>query len=214
MTEKKAEAKKKRSAADKANYGFGFDPKASQNHFYVVIPPRASLKSEREKQRVQVYERFKWTDTSAETSEVSVQDDKENSFPDGQKLEPADVLRIEVPYHKWEALANDVAGEFNARLKADHKKIGKFSGNVPLEKMFGKELMVLLWAIENVEPVGISRAVTNWKGLQPEERWWLYTMTNASTGGIHDGKLGWRMALHYALCFNPIMETSQTEMLI
>ena len=214
MTVKKEQTKEKRPVTAKAIYGFGFDPKASQNHFYVVIPPRASLKSEREKQRVQVYERFAWTDTSTETSGNPVAGDKETILPDGQKLEPADVLRIEVPYHKWEALANDVAGEFNARLKADHKKVGKFSGNVPLEKMFGKELMVLLWAIENVEPIGISRAVTNWKGLQPEERWWLYTMTNASTGGIHDGRLGWRMALHYALCFNPIMETSQTEMAI
>ena len=51
------------------------------------------------------------------------------------------------------------------------------------------------------------RAIRNWKGLMPEERWWLYTTTNASTGGLNDRK-GWRTALRYALCENPIYEYS------
>ena len=54
----------------------------------------------------------------------------------------------------------------------------------------------------------IPTAIRNWMGLQPEERWWLYTMTNASTGGINDKK-GWRTALRYALCENPVNESDQ-----
>ena len=54
----------------------------------------------------------------------------------------------------------------------------------------------------------IPTAIRNWKGLMPEERWWLYTMTNASTGHIKDKK-GWRIALRYALCENPIEENPQ-----
>jgi hypothetical protein len=33
-------------------------------------------------------------------------------------------------------------------------------------------------------------------------------MTNASTGGINDKK-GWRTALRYALCENPVDESNQ-----
>jgi hypothetical protein len=58
------------------------------------------------------------------------------------------------------------------------------------------------------DPAVISRAVRNWKGLMPEERWWLYTMTNAATGGLRDNN-GWRKALRYALCENPVVERQE-----
>ena len=106
-----------------------------------------------------------------------------------------------------------MAKEFNTRLKQDKKPIGKFAvGGTPLEKLLGKELMVLLWGIENNDPAGIPTAMRNWLGLQPEERWWLYTMTNASTGRINDKK-GWRTALRYALCENPTDDDPQTALL-
>jgi hypothetical protein len=51
----------------------------------------------------------------------------------------------------------------------------------------------------------ISTAVRNWLGLAPEERWWLYTMTNASTGhALNDRNKGWRKAIRFALTENPI----------
>ena len=62
--------------------------------------------------------------------------------------------------------------------------------------------------IQDNDPSGIPTACRNWLGLQPEERWWLYTMTNASTGGINDKK-GWRTALRYILCENPVDESNQ-----
>lgn len=77
-----------------------------------------------------------------------------------------------------------------------------------MERLFGKELMLLLWGIEDSDPSVIPKAISNWKGLMPEERWWLYTMTNASTGGLTDRK-GWRIALRYALCDTPILENPQ-----
>src|SRR5438105_1198865 len=36
---------------------------------------------------------------------------------------------------------------------------------------------------------------------EPEERWWLYTMTAAATGLAHQTGMGWRGALRQALCF-------------
>ena len=77
-----------------------------------------------------------------------------------------------------------------------------------MERLFGKELMLLLWGIEDSDPSVNPTAISNWKGRMPEERRWLYTMTNASTGGLKDRK-GWRSALRYALCDTPILENPQ-----
>jgi len=123
-----------------------------------------------------------------------------------------DVLRIEISKHKWNKISDELTAEFNKRLRKDKIKAGRFIiGGTPVEKLFGKELMVLLWGIEDCDPSVIPTAIRNWKGLMPEERWWLYTMTNASTGRIKDKK-GWRIALRYALCENPIEENPQINM--
>lgn len=167
-------------------YGFGVNPIQSTNHFYILIP---KLNTE----MVQVFERFNWTDAEE------------------QKMEKSDILRIEISKHKWNKISADLTTEFNSRLKKDKIKMGKFSvGGTAVEKLFGKELMVLLWSIEDCDPSVIPTAIRNWKGLMPEERWWLYTMTNASTGHIKDKK-GWRIALRYALCENPIEENPQSS---
>lgn len=167
-------------------YGFGVNPEFSTNHFYVLIP---KINSE----NVQIYERFKWKDALE------------------QKLEREDILRIEISKYKWNKISNDLTVEFNTRLKKDKIKVGRFIiGGTPVEKLFAKELMVLLWGIEDCDPSVIPTAIRNWKGLMPEERWWLYTMTNASTGHIKDKK-GWRIALRYALCENPVEENPQTN---
>jgi hypothetical protein len=165
-------------------YGFGVNPKLTLNHFYVLIPSKNN-------EMVQIYERFNWDDS------------------DEQTVGKTDILKLEISKHKWNKLSSDVAAEFNARLKKEKIKTGRFTlGGNPIERLLGKELMVLLWSIEDSDPAVIPTAIRNWKGLMPEERWWLYTMTNASTGQINDKK-GWRIALRYALCENPIEEKSQ-----
>jgi hypothetical protein len=45
----------------------------------------------------------------------------------------------------------------------------------------------------------VPQALRNWLALKPEERWWLYGMTVAGSGGINDTEQGWRVALRYAL---------------
>jgi len=177
----------------KETYGFGVNPTQSKNHFFVLCPPKGpDMKTS---QFIQIYERFSWTED------------------DEQVLDAADVLRLEVSRHKWNKVKAALTNEFNARLKKEGLKTGKFQqyGGTPVERLFGKELMVLLWGIEDSDPSMISTAIRNWKGLLPEERWWLYTMTNAATGGIHDKK-GWRRALRFALCENPVVERTLLNM--
>lgn len=163
--------------------GFGYNPGESENHFYVDMEP--------DKQGdVLIYERFKWDD--AET----------------QRIRGKDILKLRISKYKWNKFQKEMASEFNRRLKEEKKPAGRFSAGTPVEKQMGKEMMVLLWGIENSDPSVIPTAIRNWLGLLPEERWWLYTMTNASTGHINDKK-GWRMALRYALCDNPIPDNNQ-----
>ena len=177
----------------KQTYGFGVDPAQSENHFFVLISPKEPFMTS--SPPVQVYERFSWTAEGEQT------------------LDPADKLRMEISKHKWGEVKAALTAEFNFRLKKDGLKAGKFSaeGGTPVERLFGKEMMVLLWAIEDSDPSVISTAVRNWKGLLQEERWWLYTMTNAATGELHDKK-GWRKALRYALCENPVIERKQLSL--
>ena len=192
----------------KRTYGFGVDPTETENHFFVVIPPKNS------QEQIEIYERFQWTPKGLSPEKlIELAGNKDSLepvvFSDGQIIQNSDVLRMQISRHKWGKVSKDLAAEFNARLKEKKIKTGRFAtGGTPVERLFGKELMLLLWGIEDSDPSVIPTAISNWKGLMPEERWWLYTMTNASTGGLTDRK-GWRIALRYALCDTPILENPQ-----
>jgi hypothetical protein len=123
---------------------------------------------------------------------------------------PETVLRCEAPRLVWDTVAGEARAEFNRRLRAEGKAVGRWGAEeTSIQRLFGKELLVLLWAIEapEVRPEEIPVAVRNWLGLKPEERWWLYTMTAAATGLAHQIGLGWRAALRHALCFGTRQDT-------
>jgi hypothetical protein len=117
---------------------------------------------------------------------------------------PETIMRCEAARDVWEAASPEARAEFNRRLKAEDKPAGRWGADdTAVQRLFGKELLVLLWAIEapDVRREEIGVAIRNWHGLKPEERWWLYTMTAAATGLGHQTGMGWRGALRLALCF-------------
>lgn len=129
--------------------------------------------------------------------------------PNEREWAPDCILRAVVPKPKWDIVSGEIRLEFNKRLKADRKKIGSWSqGNNGVQRLFGKEMLVLLWAIEpnDVNTEQCEVAIRNWLGLKPEERWWLYTMTAATTGVASQVSVGWRGALTKALCFGTKLE--------
>lgn len=90
--------------------------------------------------------------------------------------------------------------DFNARLKEHNLRVSAWKvGENPVDRLLGKELCVLAWAVEGMNMENIPVAVRNWLALRPEERWWLFGMTAMTTGGINDGNRGWRLALRHAL---------------
>jgi hypothetical protein len=116
--------------------------------------------------------------------------------------------KVEISAYKWQCVAEDVRAEFNRRLRAAGLKASAWkSGENRLAAYLGKELVLLLWAIEDADPSRISNAMANWQGLAPEERWWLYTTINAATGHASAGRgRGWRKAIGIAFTENPITE--------
>ncbi len=178
---------------------FGFVPAQSEHHFVVVIPRS-------KKQEVTVHELYQYE------PEITVEG-LQMRF-----LGPGYTGKVRLSRTRWDLLERYLRSEFNQRLrasKASTKSISWKQGLNYVHRLFGKELMVLLWAMEEADPNRANQAVENWLGLRPEERWWLYTITNAATGHPENGRgRGWRKALRFALTENPIPEGAYTQKLL
>ena len=119
-------------------------------------------------------------------------------------------LRVFIDRNRWLALAPAFWDESNRRLRANGLPNAKFMKNpgkpVPVHPSLGKELCVLCWAVEEASPDDIPNALRNWDALAPEERWWLYTISVATTGQALQRGLGWRKALRAAIADNPFVK--------
>jgi hypothetical protein len=169
--------------------GFGFVRSESEHHFLVTIPA-----SNRES--VYISEHYTCDETPerhALNLALGSEDDK---------------IRVILGREKWNRIADEVRVEFNNRLRKNGLKPGQWKiGENQISRLLGKELVLLAWAIEESDPALIPVAVRNWVGLAPEERWWLFTMTNAATGHALTGRnKGWRKAVRYALTENPVSD--------
>jgi Protein of unknown function (DUF3780) len=160
------------SVTSQHTLGFGVPATSDPHHFKVIIPKTNSGK-------VQISE---YLSLQAQSDEFAVID------------------RVLLARHRWAAIRSEVQRTFNARLKEHKLRTSAWKiGENPLDRLLGKELCVLAWAVENMDMEKIPVAVRNWLALRPEERWWLFGMTAISTGGINDGEKGWRIALRHAL---------------
>ncbi|MCC5838833.1 MAG: DUF3780 domain-containing protein [Opitutales bacterium] len=124
---------------------------------------------------------------------------------------PADpAVRVLLDRRRWLELAPAFWEDANRRLRANGLPLCKFQRNpakpVPVHPSLGKELCILCWAVEEASPDDIPNALHNWEALAPEERWWLYTMTVATTGQALKKGIGWRKALRAALADNPFIK--------
>lgn len=107
---------------------------------------------------------------------------------------------IALPYNTWRGMREAVRGEFNNRLKAKKLPIGKWNlGVTKLDRLFGKELCVLAWAVQHASNREMPHICAKWASLRPEERWWLYGMASSEGNGVENGQYGWQRALYVAL---------------
>lgn len=173
---------------------FGFDPKESTHHFLVTIARGRTTD-------IVISEHYTWKPDEGSSSVTY------SAQADGQ-------VRVVLPRLKWDAIADEARAHFNLRLRRMRpvRKPGSWrAGENLVRREFGKELILLAWAIEDADPTLIPTAVVNWLGLQPEERWWLYTQTAAASGHAINGRgIGWRKAVRYALTENPAQMNGNT----
>jgi hypothetical protein len=116
------------------------------------------------------------------------------------------ILRAVIERARWDEISDTVRTEFNRRLKLRKMPTGRWtSGDVPVDRLLGKELVLLAWAIEDAPADKTGVALANWLGLSQEQRWSLYTLTAAATGDAlrHRG-IGWRRAVMIAMTENPV----------
>ncbi len=162
--------------------GFGHAPDRERHHFVVAIPRSQAAE-------IMIYEVF-------ERDLV------------GPELIAAN-LRCKLDRARWLKIVDALEEELGKRLRAAGMRASRFKvGDNPIARLLGKELVLLAWAVEDVEPTMIPNAIQNWRGLTPEERWWLYTMTAAQTGHHSKHNVGWRKAIRYALTENPVVAAS------
>ena len=134
----------------KPTLGFGVPATSDPHHFKVRIPPANSGK-------VQISE---YLGMQACSDEFAVMD------------------RVMLDRPRWTTIRSEVQRAFNARLKAHELRTSAWKvGENPVDRLLGKELCVLAWAVEDMEMDKIPVAVRNWLVLRPEERWWLFGMT-------------------------------------
>ena len=165
-------SKTSKAAVKHATLGFGVPATSDPHHFKVNI-------SKANTGKVQISE---YLGLQAQSDEFAVID------------------RVLLDRPRWTAIRAEVQRTFNARLKNHDVKTASWKvGENVVDRLLGKELCVLAWAVEGMDMEKIPVAVRNWLALRPEERWWLFGMTAMSTGGIHDGEKGWRLALRHAL---------------
>lgn len=159
---------------------FGFDPDESPYHFVVAMLNGV----------VTFAERFALPGTAANPA----------GDPPRQP-----VLKATLDRYRWGRVAETAAEVFNRRLR--HAGFRAASWKDPetlLAPYFGKELVLLVWAVEDGDPTLLPNMVANWVALAPEERWWLYTTINATAGHPEHGKQrGWRKAIKIAFAESP-----------
>lgn len=121
-------------------------------------------------------------------------------YKGGENGIPYEEERVILTRSIWSAIADTSRRDFNHRLKLKKITTGRWkTGRNLLDKLLGKELCVLAWAVERAKKEEIPIICSRWSALRPEERWWLFSMTAAESGLSQDTERGWRKALYYAL---------------
>jgi hypothetical protein len=125
------------------------------------------------------------------------------------------VVRCTIHPRRWRMVASPLKNAFNERLKSRKYRTGRWeTGDNRVHRLLGRELCVLLWAIEQCDETLIPAAINTWLGLRPEERWWLYAMAAHSSGKANDYDRGWRKAIRFGLTEGSVLPDNHRDNLL
>ena len=110
------------------------------------------------------------------------------------------ICRGLVPRDVWGRVSDGVKSHLNRRLREKDFKASRFSiGDNRVERILGREVCVLAWAIEDVDADEAAVALTRWSSHRPEELWWLFLQIDNDGGDWDSPRTGWRIAVRHAM---------------
>jgi hypothetical protein len=114
------------------------------------------------------------------------------------------VTRVAVSANVWERVGPPLLATLNAQRERLKLRPLRRTFPLHLERGEGKEALLLLWGAERATAEQLPTVVANWRGLAPEERWWLVTQADATRGHRdYSPTRGWRQAIYHILVENP-----------
>lgn len=117
---------------------------------------------------------------------------------------PDRLARCVLPRARWNAIANVAKQAMNDRLKEQELPSSRWmTGENRVERLLGKEVIVLAWAVEAAEEEDVDAVAAAWAALRPEERWWLFGRVASSAGGAADAMAKPRRGLALLLSSGP-----------
>lgn len=117
---------------------------------------------------------------------------------------PDRVLRCTLARPLWNVISTVAKQVLNDRLKEQELPPSRWvTGENKIERLLGRELVVLAWAIESAADEDVAAIVAAWAALRPEERWWLFGRVASSAGTAADALSKPRRGLALLLSAGP-----------
>ena len=112
--------------------------------------------------------------------------------------------RAVIPRKVWNKIKPDLQKHLNRRLVEKGFSRSSFSKptnntDTPVERILGRELCMLAWAVEGATPNEAEILFSHWSSYQPEELWWLFQQVDNDAGEWNSPIIGWRTAIHHAM---------------
>jgi hypothetical protein len=105
----------------------------------------------------------------------------------------------------WQAIAPTLELEIRNRRERATGRRGRWGAPIALDRYEGKEALLLFWGLERATLDQVPAVLANWRGLAPEERWWLVTQAEATRGTpAYHPERGWRAAIVHILTENSV----------
>lgn len=134
------------------------------------------------------------------TAEVTLEED----WGVAQLGHPDRLMRCVLPRVRWNAIATAARQTLNDRLKEQELPSSRWTtGENKVERLLGKEIVVLAWAVEAAEDEDIAAVTAAWVALRPEERWWLFGRVARTAGAAADASAKPRRGLALLLSAGP-----------
>lgn len=117
---------------------------------------------------------------------------------------PDRLTRCALPRARWNLIANLAKQALNDRLKEQELPASRWiTGENRVERLLGKEVVVLAWAVEAAEEEDVDAVAAAWAALRPEERWWLFGRVASAAGTSADASAKPRRGLALLLSAGP-----------